>query len=157
MSIIDPESPEVQSPAPDECPELVPRITADDLVATVEQNALHAEQEFAGQWLEVEGLVGTVRRGKAGDPMIYIPGSVFGTVACSFAEGHMEELAGLRRGDRVVVEGKVADGRIGLTVRLNQCVIVEIDGVPDGGWPVGGGGPGGGGPGGRLTLVRSAA
>ena len=157
MSINDPESPEVEKPATDECPELVPRITADDLVATVEQNAIRAETEFSGQWLEVEGLVGTVRRNKAGGLMIYIPASVFGTVACSFADGHQEELASLRRGDRVVVEGKVADGAIGLTVRVNQCVITEIDGVPDGGWPVGGGGPGGGGPGGRLSLVRSAA
>lgn len=89
--------------------------------------------------------------------MIYIPASIVGTVASSFAEGHIEEHAGLRRGERVVVEGKVADGAIGLTVRLYQCVITEIDGMPDGGWPVGGGGPGGGGSGGGLSLVRSAA
>lgn len=157
MRIDDPESPEVENPATDECPELVPRITADDLVATVEQNALHAEEQFAGQWLEVEGLVGTVRRAKAGGLMIYMPGSVFGTVACSFADGHFEELAGLRREDRVVVEGKVADGAMGLTVRLYQCVITEMDAGPNQGRPPGGGGPGGGGPGGRLSLVRPAA
>ncbi len=157
MSITDPESPEVPSPAPDECPELVPRITADDLVATVEQNAIHAEVEFAGQWLEVEGLVGTVRRNKAGGLMIYIPASVFGTVACSFADGHLEELAGLRRGDRVVVEGKVADGAMGLTVRVNQCMITEMDAGPNQGGPWGAGGPDSGGSGGGLRLVREAA
>ncbi len=151
MRIVDPQSPEIKTTTGDEPPEVVRRISADDLVSSVEQNRLHAEREFSDQWLEVEGLVGTVQRAKAGGLVVYIPASIFGSVACYFADGAFDELAGLSRGDEVVIEGKVAAGPLGLTVRLLNCEIVEMSAAPE---PDG---PGGGGPGGKLRVLPRAA
>ena len=151
MRIVDPESPEIKTATDDEPPDVVRRISAGDLMSAVEQNALTAEREFGGQWLEVEGLVGTVRRAKAGGLVVYIRESLAGSVACFFADGMFDELAGLTRGDEVVIEGKVADGAIGLTVRLLRCEIVEMKAAPE---PDG---PGGGGPGGKLMVLPRAA
>ncbi len=151
MRIIDPESPETKTTTGDEPPAVVPRISADDLLSVVEQNRLTAERDFADQWLEVEGLVGTVQRAKAGGLVVYIPASIFGSVACYFTDGAFEDLAGLTRGDSVVIEGKVAAGRVGLTVRLLRCEIVQMSAAPD---PDG---PGGGGPRGKVMLLPRAA
>ena len=83
--------------------------------------------------------------------MVYIPVSLAGSVACYFADCAFDELAGLSRDDRVVIEGKVADGPVGLPVRVLNCEIVEMSAAPE---PDG---PGGGGPRGKVMLLPRAA
>ena len=151
MRINEPEIPETTTTPGDEPPAVVPRISADDLLSVVEQNRLTAERDFADQWLEVEGPVGTVQHAKAGGLVVYIPASIFGSVACYFPDGAFEELAGLTRGDHVVIEGKVAAGPVGLTVRLLKCQIIQMSAAP------GPEGPGGGGPRGKVMVLPRAA
>ncbi len=129
MRILDPNDPDHAEigPAPDAIAtpaQPVHAISADDLVAAFEENALAAEREFAGLVLAVTGKVGTVQRGRSDGLVVNMPASVFGTVACSFPDIAFDELAALRRGDAVFIEGAFSLGK-SLTVRLRGCRIVS--------------------------------
>lgn len=129
MRILDPSDPDHAEIGPDPVAittsiQPTRAISADDLVAAFEQNALAAERGFAGLVLAVTGKVGTVQRGRSVGLVVNMPASIFGAVACSFPDSAFDELAALRRGDAVVIEGGFSSGK-SLTVRLRGCRIVS--------------------------------
>ena len=128
MRILDPNDPDHAEIGPDPVAiatriQPVRAIGADDLVAAFEQNSLAAEREFAGLLLAVTGKVGTVQRGRSVGLVVNMPASIFGAVACAFPDSAFDELAALRRGDAVVIEGGFSSGK-SLTVRLRGCRLV---------------------------------
>ena len=124
MRILDPRDPSIPEIGPANEP-LVRAINADDLVAAFEENGLAAERQFAGQLLSVTGEVGTVHRARSGALVVNMPASIVGAVACAFPETAFDELAALRRGQRLVVVGECVSGR-SLTVRLKDCAIPRV-------------------------------
>jgi hypothetical protein len=135
MHIVDPPASDPPESAPPGDPP-VRAISADALVATFEENGLAAERAFTGCLLVVSGDVASVHRGRSGGPVVSIAASAFlGAVECSFPESAFDELAELRRGQRIVVVGEFAGERM-LRVRLQGCGIVRE--LPPGGGAVAG-------------------
>lgn len=123
-----PETPE-PAPAPPvepEKPKTVKgyRLSAAALLAAYEENEVAADEKFKGQLVEVTGKIDTIGKDILGDPYITIGSGKdfeFQHVQAQFAADAVKQLAGLRKGQTVVVQCTCA-GKM-MNVVGKDCVL----------------------------------
>ena len=95
-------------------------ITAEQLHSAYETNAIAAEQRFQGKRFVVTGVVESVDKDMWGTPYVRLDTSsiLFG-VKCKFSNKDIASLAGLSKGQRVVICGIVKRGLTG--GQLEDC------------------------------------
>jgi hypothetical protein len=99
-------------------------VEAKALQSFYEQNEIAADQKFKDKWFKVSGLVQSVGTDILGSPYVAIEAGddTFFLVQCVFALDNSDDLASLRRGQRVTIAGK-GSGKMG-NVLLRECRIV---------------------------------
>ena len=106
---------------------LRPRVTATELHCAFDENAADAERRFGAGAITVAGAVERVAPGPEGYSLdLSVSGRGDETVRCACDVSAAEELAGLRRGDLVLVLGRRVAYRDGLVV-VEEAAIIDGD------------------------------
>jgi len=85
-------------------------------------NEVDADAKYTGKTLRVSGQVLNVGKALFGEPYINLVGGVYGSVRCGFSKSYESELAQVRIGQGVTVEGMCKGG---ILVQLEDCVLVR--------------------------------
>lgn len=98
-------------------------VDSSEIIAAYERNEIAADTVFRGKVLRVSGRVSRIRRDIGDDAHVEI-GGAHHAVDCEFSKGWLAEIAKLRSGDSVVVNGRCTGLLVG-SVMLRDCEITE--------------------------------
>ena len=119
---------EVQSQQPEPQPEYI-EVTATELIAAYDENEVAADNKYKGQILTVTGVVGSIGKDIVDDAYVTLKDESsdysFTSVQCYFADDNLDDIAGLKEGDRVVIVGECSGGT--MNVLLKKCDVNSIE------------------------------
>ncbi|MBN2668762.1 MAG: hypothetical protein JXR60_05990 [Bacteroidales bacterium] len=82
--------------------------SADNILKQFDENSIKAEEDFKGKVYHIKGFVKDVGKDIMGKPYIVIGNSRgMGSVQCMFDKNKTKQLAELKKGNEVVVKGKI--------------------------------------------------
>lgn len=103
------------------------KLSAPDFVAEYEANEVAADKKYKGKIVRISGKVGDIKKTGIGDDMYVtfkMPSAyAVRSVSCNFTGEHVDDLANLRQGDHIVIQGTV--NQLMLNVQVEDCWIVE--------------------------------
>lgn len=103
---------------------LAPAITvsAEELVAAYEGNAIAAGERFDAQWVIVTGIIQSISKDILGDPYVTLEGdaSGIGSVQCMLADDAVQWGAARSAGETVALRGRV-DGKL-MNILVRECI-----------------------------------
>lgn len=103
-------------------------VSVAELSAEFENNGLSASQKYEDKLVRVNGVVGNIDEDILGSPyvMIHDPADEyqFDGVQCMFKRGDTSQLTSLSKGERITVEGYLAD-EVLISILVRNCQVVE--------------------------------
>ncbi len=100
---------------------------APKIIAAYKANEIAADNRFKGHSILIAGYVSEIEKDFLGDPVVRLEGGeyeLFG-LACTFKRTEMEKLAALRRGQALLLRGKVTGMIVGI-VGADGCEVVKV-------------------------------
>jgi len=111
-------------------PTPTPVITAGELLAAFEDNALAATRDYEGKILLVSGTIEAIDREFDGTPFIGLTSSSgpiqFTEVKCLFSEEHISEILSLSSGAGITLRGKFSEFALFDIVLLTDCRVSTL-------------------------------
>lgn len=98
-------------------------ITPAKLFAAFEDNEAAANMKYKGKLIQVTGTINDIGTDILGDPYITFETDILKGVNCYFTKSSMEEIAQVRKGQKVTVRG-ICDGKL-VYVLLKKCELVK--------------------------------
>ena len=96
-------------------------VSANALHSAYDSNELAADEQYRGKKLNITGTVYQIGRDISGSPFVVIGGSgMLDGVQCIFPDAASRKIALLKKGDKVVVIGKIA-GKVATWVLVTDC------------------------------------
>lgn len=96
------------------------KVTAETLMRDYQANEVAADSKYKGQIVEVSGIVDTIGKDILDNPYVsFKTNEVIFTIQCMFDKSQAEQLAGLSKGQKLTVQGKVS-GKLG-NIILREC------------------------------------
>lgn len=96
--------------------------SAATLYSAYEENEVAADAKYKGQILEISGTISNIGKDIMNEPYVALKtGHVLGEVQCMFSKSDSNQLASLRKGQKITVKGKCG-GKM-MNVILRNCVI----------------------------------
>jgi hypothetical protein len=96
-------------------------VSANALYRAYDSNELAADEQYRGKRLNITGTVYQMGRDISGSPFVVIGGSgMLDGVQCIFPDAASRQIALLKKGDKVVVIGKIA-GKVATSVVVTDC------------------------------------
>ena len=100
-------------------------VSAQELYKAYEDNGVAADEKYKDKVILVNGIVETIDKDITDAIYVTLKTSMYlASVQCLFADSHTKEAAGLKKGMKVSIKGKV-DGKLG-NVILRGCTIESI-------------------------------
>jgi len=103
-------------------------VSVAELSAEFENNGLSASQKYEDKLVRVNGVVGNIDEDIMGTPYVVVhdPSDEyqFDGVQCMFKRGDTSQLTSLSKGERITVEGYLADEVI-LNILVRNCQVVK--------------------------------
>jgi len=103
-------------------------VSVAELSAEFENNGLSASQKYEDKLVRVSGVVGNIDEDIMGTPYVIVhdPSDEyqFDGVQCMFKRGDTSQLTSLSKGERITVEGYLADEVI-LNILVRNCQVVK--------------------------------
>lgn len=99
-------------------------VTATELYAAYDANAVAADAKYKGQVIQVTGVVDSIDEDIMGDAYVTLTADEYGwdSVQCYFPDSERAALASLRSGQTVRVKG-VCDGKAILNIQVKGCML----------------------------------
>jgi len=98
-------------------------ITPAKLFAAFEDNEAAANMKYKGKLIQVTGTINNIGTDILGDPYITFETDILKGVNCYFTKSSMEEIAQVRKGQKVTVRG-ICDGKL-VYVLLKKSELVK--------------------------------
>lgn len=103
-------------------------VSVAELSAEFENNGLSASQKYEDKLVRVNGVVGNIDEDIMGTPYVVVHDPAdefqFDGVQCMFKRGDTSQLTSLSKGERITVEGYLADEVI-LNILVRNCQVVK--------------------------------
>lgn len=101
-------------------------ILSTDIMKEYQANEIAADSKYKGKSIGVYGVVESIGKDILGIPYVALEGAGVFCVQCFFGNEYLSELAKVKKGDFVFVQG-VCDGKLG-NVLIKRCTYLYIAG-----------------------------